>query len=270
MSDFEDDLDDAFDAELADAAEVEARLCGDNPAFAPVDVDVTFTSNDKKKLVALGRALTAIGYRVAAPVRKDDGYASEADAPPLPIAEGALVALVADLWCRAEEHDCALVGYGAPTAEAPPDLAHPGKHYFDAAMAAFERGNRGLAIALFTQALAVEPDNPNTWYSRACLEDMVQLSVRARRDYDKAIELAPRFVSALVNRGANKDAAGEFDAAVADYDRALEIDNNNEAAYLNRGNSKFNKDDKDGAIADWKIAANLGSATAKQRLAKHR
>jgi tetratricopeptide (TPR) repeat protein len=266
----EDDFDDGFDAELEDAAEIEARLLASNPPFAPIDVAVTFASNDTKKLAALGKALTGMGYRMAAPTRTDDGFACNGAAPPLPLAEHTLFGLVADLYCRAYEFDCKLVGYDAPTSTTPPDVTQPGKQYFDQALAAFDRGNRGLALALFTQAIAVEPENPNAWYSRGCIADMCELAESARRDYDKAIELAPGFLSAIVNRGANKDAAGEFDAAIADYDRAIELDAKNEAAFLNRGNSKFNKDDKAGAIADWKIAAGLGSPTAKKRLSENR
>jgi tetratricopeptide (TPR) repeat protein len=266
----EDDFDAGFDAELEDAASIEAQLRADNPPFAPIVVDVTFASDDAKKLAGLAKSLTAMSYRMGTPARAGDVVECTGESPPLPLAEGTLVGLVADLACRAYEFDCKLAGYGAPTPAAAPDLAQSGKHYFDQAMAAFERGNRGLALALFTQALAVEPENPNTWYSRACIADMVELSPYARRDYDKALELAPGFGAALVNRGANKDAAGELDAAIADYDAAIALDAKNAAAFLNRGNSKFNKDDKAGAIADWKIAASLGSATAKQRLAKQR
>jgi tetratricopeptide (TPR) repeat protein len=266
----EDAFDDGFDDELEGAAGVEARLRASNPPFAPVVVDVTFASNDTKKLAALAKALTGMGYRMEAPARTDDGFECNGDAPPLPLSEHALVYLVADLYCRGYELDCKLTGYGAPSSTEAPDLTQTGEHYFTKAMAAFERGNRGIALALFTQALAVEPDNPNTWYSRACIADMVELSQYARHDYDKAIELAPRFLSALVNRGANKDAAGEFDAAIADYDAAIAVDAKSDAAFLNRGNSKFNQDDKAGAIADWKIAAGLGSATAKKRLSENR
>jgi tetratricopeptide (TPR) repeat protein len=45
----------------------------------------------------------------------------------------------------------------------------------------------------------------------------------ALKDYDKAIEIAPNFVSALLNRGGLKDENGDYQGAISDYEKILNI-----------------------------------------------
>ena len=246
-------------------------MCAGAPPFATRMFDVTFVSNAREKLASLAKDLAVAGYKLETPTKTVAGrWECSGTSMPLPVGEDTLVYWVIDLYCRGFEHDCKLEAYGAMSGGdfEPIDLTKPAKHYFDAAMAAYEAGNGGLAIAWFSVAIWIEPDNPNSWYSRACVKDQIQVWESARRDYDQAIELAPDFVSALVNRGANKDAAEEFAAAIADYDRAIALDDEAGAAFLNRGNSKLSLGDRAGAIADWKIAVSLGVEAAKTRLAE--
>jgi tetratricopeptide (TPR) repeat protein len=239
------------------------------PAFASRRFDVTFVSNAKDKLATLAADLAAAGYELEKPTRADGTWECSGTSMPLPVGEDTVVYWAIDLYCRGFEHDCRFEAYGAMSDFEPVDLTKPAETYFDAALAAYEAGNGGLAIALFSVAIAIDPANPNAWYSRACVKDQIQMWQRARDDYDRAIELAPSFVTALINRGANKDAAEELAAAISDYDRAIAINDQAGAAFLNRGNSKLSLGDRAGAIADWKIAVSLGVASAKKRLAEH-
>src|ERR1043166_1930531 len=71
-------------------------------------------------------------------------------------------------------------------------------------------------------------------------------------------KLAPREdANAYNNRGNAKDAKGDLDGAIADYDRAIELDPKYASAYYNRGDAKDDKGDLDGAIADFKRATEL-------------
>ena len=81
--------------------------------------------------------------------------------------------------------------------------------------------------------------------------------------------MAPNFTDAIVNRAANKDEAGEYDAAIKDYTHVIELEPENAMAYFNRGNSKLNKDDKSGACADWHKALELGAGYAQERIDQH-
>ena len=49
----------------------------------------------------------------------------------------------------------------------------------------------------------------------------------AKLDYDKAIELAPDFVDAIVNRTTNKCDAGAHENAIEDYSEAIRLDPTN-------------------------------------------
>ncbi len=62
----------------------------------------------------------------------------------------------------------------------------------------------------------------------------------AIRDYNSAIELAPKDVKSYVNRGNFYCKHGEQDLAVKDYDKVLELDPNNVDAYIGRGNAYTN------------------------------
>ena len=257
----EDRFEARFEQELALAGDVQRAT-----AFGSRVFDVTFVSNAHDKLAALAKLLSAQGYRFTKPTRANRLFELRGQSMPLPVGEDTVTCWAIDLHCRGYEHDTIFEAYGVREDGEPLDLTKPAKEYFDLALAAYEQGNRGLAIAYFTVTLAIEPTNPNTWYSRACVKEQLLLSESARADYDQAIELAPTFVSALVNRGANKDAAEEYAEALADYDKAIAVNPEAGAAYLNRGNTKLELDDKPGAIADWKTALSLGVESARSLL----
>ena len=76
-------------------------------------------------------------------------------------------------------------------------------------------------------------------------------------DYNRAIELDPKYAAAYYNRGLAKKAKGDLDGAIADYNRAIELDPKLAIAYNNRGIAKEAKGDLDGAIADYNRAIEL-------------
>lgn len=76
-------------------------------------------------------------------------------------------------------------------------------------------------------------------------------------DYNRALELNPRYAPAYNNRASAKHDTGDLDGAIADLNRALELDPRDAAAYSNRAAAKGKKGDLDGAIADLNLALNL-------------
>jgi tetratricopeptide (TPR) repeat protein len=94
----------------------------------------------------------------------------------------------------------------------------------------------------------------------------------ALRDYDEALRIAPRFMSALVNRGSLKADNGDHQGAMSDYDMVIQhaSDTDQKAmAYFNRGNSKLQLSDQAGACEDWKEARALGADYASARISEH-
>ena len=60
-------------------------------------------------------------------------------------------------------------------------------------------------------------------------------------DYNKALELNPKFTEAYYNRGLAYYGKGEYDNAIRDFDKALEISPVFAEAYNNRGISYNDK-----------------------------
>ena len=68
-------------------------------------------------------------------------------------------------------------------------------------------------------------------------------------DFDRAVELAPRYAEAYNNRGAARHELGDDAGAIADYDRALEFGPPQTAApvYANRAAARYAVGDYAGA-----------------------
>ena len=69
-------------------------------------------------------------------------------------------------------------------------------------------------------------------------------------DYDKAIQLDPKYAAAYNNRGIAHYARGELDNAITDFVKALQLRPDFAAAYNNRGLARKTQGDLAGAIAD--------------------
>ena len=77
-------------------------------------------------------------------------------------------------------------------------------------------------------------------------------------DWDKAIELNPKYADAYYNRGIAKSDKGDLDGAILDYDKAIELNPKFALAYYNRGLAKKDKGDLDGSKKDIIRARELG------------
>ena len=93
--------------------------------------------------------------------------------------------------------------------------------------------------------------------------------VGAIADYTKAIELDPKSVEALNNRGTAKSEIGDKQGAIVDYTRVIELDPSFVPAYINRAAEKLDLGDKPGVIADLLVAAKLGDLGAQQWLSNN-
>jgi len=85
-------------------------------------------------------------------------------------------------------------------------------------------------------------------------------------DYDRAIEINPKFAVAYDGRGTAYAILGNYRKAMEDYDRAIEIDPRFALAYRNRAASYGSLGNKKQEYADLKIAAQLGDKAAQDSL----
>jgi tetratricopeptide (TPR) repeat protein len=263
-----------FGKEMASAVSVyEARQKSGMTDYSLAAYDFAFISDYQNKLSSLSDFLRSnYGYKVNIIKKNGDYWELTGDATEFPVDEHNLMYWALDLYCKGYEFDCKLDGYGAigdPENQKFPDLEKEADYYFGLAMDAYNKRNLGMAVIHFSTTIKINPSDPDSWYSRAAVKDELHIWKAARRDYDKAIEIAPDFTTAIVNRAANKDTAGEYDEAIEDYNRALELNPQNEMAYFNRGNSKFNKKDAQGACSDWNKAKELGAEYAHERINEH-
>jgi tetratricopeptide (TPR) repeat protein len=125
------------------------------------------------------------------------------------------------------------------------------------------------ALADFNKAIELTPDFASGYFSRGSLKYRMGDKVGALADYDKAIALRLKRVSAAKNprlagvynsRGNLERAKGDLSSASADFDEALEIKPDFVGAYINRGITKKAKGDLDGALADYNSALKIGSS----------
>jgi tetratricopeptide (TPR) repeat protein len=113
------------------------------------------------------------------------------------------------------------------------------------------------AIADYTQAVRLDPNNAATYRQRGVTYGDIGDYDRAIADYNQAIRLDPNYAaSAYSNRGVTYDAKGDHDRAIADYNQAIRL-YPNAITYYNRGNAYNAKGDYDRAIADYNQAIRL-------------
>jgi len=111
------------------------------------------------------------------------------------------------------------------------------------------------ALADYGRMIQLRPDAPEGYYHRGnCRFELGEDPVP---DYDKAIELDPRFYAAYTNRGRQYCTRRDFDKGIADFTRAIQLNPREHVAYQNRGTAKTQKGDLEGALPDYTRAIEL-------------
>jgi tetratricopeptide (TPR) repeat protein/predicted small secreted protein len=113
------------------------------------------------------------------------------------------------------------------------------------------------AIADFTQAIRLDPNNAKAYTERGDAYADKGDSERAIADYTQAIRIDPNYAWAYNNRGLSYNDKGEYDRAIADYTQAIRLDPNYMETYYNRGLAYYNKREYDRAIANYTQAIRL-------------
>jgi len=113
------------------------------------------------------------------------------------------------------------------------------------------------AIADFTAALRLDPNNANNYHERGMAYSDKGDHDRAIADFNQVIRLYPNFAGAYSNRGLTYQNKGDYDRAIADFNQAIRLNPNDAVTYSNRGNVYGIKGDYDRAIADFNQAIRL-------------
>ena len=134
------------------------------------------------------------------------------------------------------------------------DLANA---YCDRGIGYQHKGQDDLAIADYTQALQIDPNNALAYYGRGLSYRHKGQDDLAIADYSLALRITPTYVDALYNRGLSFTYKTQFDLAIVDYTHALQIDPNYTNAYFGRGYAYQNESRYDLAVADYTEALRI-------------
>ncbi|MBC8358067.1 MAG: tetratricopeptide repeat protein, partial [Candidatus Aminicenantes bacterium] len=109
----------------------------------------------------------------------------------------------------------------------------------------------GKAIADYNKAIEIDPKYAKAYLYRGTAYDHKGLCDEAISDYTKAIEIDPKYVKAYSNRGIVYHNKGLYDEAISDYTKAIELEpmTFNVSLYINRGDAYDHKGLYDKAIS---------------------
>jgi tetratricopeptide (TPR) repeat protein len=89
---------------------------------------------------------------------------------------------------------------------------------------AFDSGDCESAVAAYTRAIALDPNDPALYNNRGYARMRMRQFEQALPDLDRAIELRPTYVNALMNRGdVHNYYLVDRRLAIADYDRVIAL-----------------------------------------------
>ncbi|MEP7285484.1 MAG: tetratricopeptide repeat protein, partial [Chloroflexota bacterium] len=113
------------------------------------------------------------------------------------------------------------------------------------------KGDLDGGLADCNESLRLAPQNATAYNNRGNVQSDKGNLDGAIADYTEAIHLDPQYANAYNNRGYARKAKGDLDGALADFTEALRVDPQNAVAYYNWGLARYAKGDLDGAIADF-------------------
>lgn len=238
-------------------------------------MDFTFISDKEGNLNKLGNFINQHYPYQIEEVKENDGiWEINGITNEIPLTKDNLIYWAIDMYKRGYEHDAALDAYGglfdSKKQIFPDTSANNANLYFDFGLQCYNEGNLSGAIFNFSLAINIDSKNPSFFYSRAIVKNELYRWKEALKDYNTAIEIAPDFADALINRGGLKDENGDYLGAITDYQKVLALTNveieNIQDAYFNMGNTKLNLNDRKGACESWKKALKLGAVHAQQRI----
>jgi tetratricopeptide (TPR) repeat protein len=116
-----------------------------------------------------------------------------------------------------------------------------------------EKHDYDKAIADWSEAIRLEPNQPSAYVERASVFFDKKEYDKAIADYTEVIRLNPKSGVAYGNRGSAWWAKEEYSRATYDYIEAIRFDPENAFDYIHRGESWTDKAEHDKAVARYKL-----------------
>ena len=121
----------------------------------------------------------------------------------------------------------------------------------------FNQQKWDLALADYNKTIELDPKYTWAYLERGRVYVNQQKWDLALADYNKAIELDSKYTLAYINRGLLYNEQKKFQLALADYSKAIELDPKYELAYVNRGRLYKEQEKFELALADYSKAIEL-------------
>lgn len=126
------------------------------------------------------------------------------------------------------------------------------KTYCDSGLTKIELKDYKNALADYTKAIQLEPNNYDAYLGRGKVERLLKDYNNSIKDYTKAIELNPSDYKGYAGRGVSKFELKNYADSIDDYTKAIDINPNDGWVYLYRSNCKKELQDFKGAEQDRK------------------
>ncbi|MCC3588562.1 tetratricopeptide repeat protein [Microcoleus sp. PH2017_30_WIL_O_A] len=138
------------------------------------------------------------------------------------------------------------------------------KELFARGVAKAQQGDKTGAIADYTQAIALNSSDAETFYKRANARYDMGATEQAIADYTQALKVNPSHTKAIYNRALARRDTGDKRGAVEDFTQVLRLNPNNGDIYYQRGLAYYDLADYRAAIEDYTqaIRLNPNDATA--------
>ncbi len=151
-----------------------------------------------------------------------------------------------------KQHSEAIAIYSAVINKQPEAFA-----YNNRGAAKLDLGNNQGAILDFDRAININPKFAGAYFNRGNAKSDLGNKQEAIIDFDRAIDINPKFADAYCKRGNAKYKLGDKQEAIIDYDRAIYLNPKYTEAYSNRGAAKSELGNNQGAIIDFDLAINI-------------
>ncbi len=119
-------------------------------------------------------------------------------------------------------------------------------------------GDNQEAEKTYTEALKIDPKNPDLLFERGCERMALGMRGEALDDFDQSLKIQPDFASVYLQRGILRTQMEDYTPAVRDLTRAIELESNNAWAYIYRGHAYLAAGDVKSACDDYKNGEKYG------------
>ncbi len=128
------------------------------------------------------------------------------------------------------------------------------EQYYNSGVTSVQQGRYDEAVALFDNAVAVDPTLTEAWYNRGVVLIYLKNYPESLTSLDKALALRPDFSDAWTSRGIALHQMGKYDEALTSFDKAIALNMNDAKAWNNRGLSLLKLGRSSDAIASFNQA----------------